>query len=77
MKVKVRLELTMSKYRREGERECFAELAAGARVRDLLEYFHIPETEPVLVVKNGRTAGHGDVLNPSDELIILPLLEGG
>jgi sulfur carrier protein ThiS len=77
MRVKVSLELTLSKYRLNGQRECFIQLPGSARVKDVLHHFHIPGSEPLIIVKNGRGAKAGDYLNDGDELIILPLMEGG
>ncbi len=77
MKVRVRLELTFSKFRINDEKESLIELPAGAKVREVLRYFHIPETEPAVIIKNARVVNLDDTLSPEDVLVILPPLEGG
>ncbi|SFR16255.1 hypothetical protein SAMN05660706_1393 [Desulfoscipio geothermicus DSM 3669] len=67
----------MSKYRPEGQKEIAIELPQGAKMISILDYFGIPPEEPILIVKNGRTATTEDALSEGDLIIVLPLLEGG
>lgn len=77
MKVKVRLELTLAKFRLHGEKEIEMELPEETQLFTLLEYLKIPNDEHKLIVKNGRVAFPQELLYDGDFIIILPSLEGG
>lgn len=77
MKITVRLELTMAKYRLKGEKEFTLDLTEGSMVLTVLEYLGIMDTEPKLIVKNGRVAFPEDAVSHGDVIIILPVLESG
>lgn len=77
MKIIVRLELTSSKYRPDGNRETVLELPDGSTVATLLANLKVPENESYLIVRNGRVSSVHTALNPGDRVVLLPLLAGG
>ncbi|MEW5897610.1 MAG: MoaD/ThiS family protein [Bacillota bacterium] len=77
MRIKVRLELSFSKYRLNNEKEILIELPEGSKAKEVLLYFGVPETEPMVIIKNGKVVNLDDPLRPEDALIIFPPLEGG
>jgi hypothetical protein len=42
-----------------------------------LDHFQIPETQPVIILRNGAHGSLEDALASGDELLVLPPLDGG
>ncbi len=77
MKIIVRLEMTLSKYRPDSRREAVLEMSEGSTVATLLAHLQIPDGESKLVVRNGRVSSVPTALAPDDRIVLLPLLAGG
>ena len=62
--------------RREGE-ERILNLPEGSTVGGVLKHLGIPDTQPMIILRNSSHAALDDELAGGDALVILPPLDGG
>jgi molybdopterin converting factor small subunit len=79
MKVELKLFATFRQYLPPGTVGSAAnvEIAAGARVSDLLSRFGVPHQGSTMILVNGRAAGLEQVLEENDVVAVFPAMAGG
>ena len=77
MKVSVRFYANLKQYspNSAGEFDCF--LKSSSRVKDLLDKLHLPENVKFVILVNGKRADLNNQLEPNDNIIFFPPIEGG
>ncbi|MCK8826774.1 RnfH family protein [Natroniella acetigena] len=77
MKVTVRLFATLKDFFPKNQKKVLVELEAGSTVNEVVEYFGIPQTTPLIIKVNGRSGSKSTVLKDGDRVGIFPPVGGG